>query len=575
MGIIKITGSALALSFFSVAVFAQNSEKPLFKKSEETLKTWYLKDKSEGYYGISLDKAYNFLKSKNKKSKTIIVAVIDSGFDTTQPDLKQSYWVNTREIPGNGIDDDGNGYVDDIHGWNFLGGKDGNVGDDSFEGARVYHSLMAKYDNKTIDESKLDKDELYLYKTWKRAKETVEKEAAEAQNNIVMVSWLKRGLPTADSVLKLALKKEQYTGDELEAFEAPDKSSARSKIIMMAAFEGFAMKSSTNKEIIDQLDEYYGMQEKKADAAVYAPKEYRNDIVKDKYYDFSDRYYGNNDVMATHFLHGTHVSGLIAAQRSNGIGIDGIADNVKIMAIRAVPNGDEHDKDVALAIRYAVDNGAQIINMSFGKGFSPEKKWVDDAVKYAESKNVLLVQGAGNDNDNNDVVDNYPNRNYLTGGTATNYISVGASSDTSIKQINNEGKEEKDLVAYFSNYGKKEVDVFAPGYKIYSTQPDSRYGFLNGTSFASPIVAGVAALTLSYYPQLTPQQLKTIILKSSQNPGVKVLKPGSEDDKVNLADLCQSGGIANAYEAIKLADALTSQKPKTPAKPKIIRTKKG
>jgi subtilisin family serine protease len=304
-----------------------------------------------------------------------------------------------------------------------------------------------------------------------------------------------------------------------------------------------------------------------------APKDYRNEIVKDNYNDFTDRYYGNNNVMAAHYMHGTHVAGIVAAKRNNGKGIDGIADNVKIMMIRAVPNGDEHDKDIALAIRYAVDNGAQIINMSFGKSFSPEKSWVDEAVKYAESKNVLLVQGAGNDNEDNDVEENFPNRNYINGGHSSTYICVGASSDTSIKQKNGEGKEQKDIVAYFSNYGKKEVDVFAPGYKIYSTLPDSNYGFLNGTSMASPVVAGVAALTLSYYPQLTSQQLKAILLKSAQNPGLKVIKPGTSEE-VNLSDISQTGGIVNAFEAIKLADLL-SQKTKPVIKPKLIKTKKG
>jgi subtilisin family serine protease len=573
---IKHTGAAIVITFIALNAFAQNNQKPAFKDNEEALKTWYLKDRAaDGYFGISLDKAYNFLKAKNKKSKTILVAIIDSGVDTTQPDLKNILWTNSNEIPGNGKDDDGNGYVDDIHGWNFLGGKDGkNVDQDSYEGARIYHGLMGKYDGKTIDESKLNKEELYEYHTWKKAKDKVEAQAAEAQNNILMVGWLKRDLPKSDSIVKLSLNKDTYTGDELEAFEAPNKVSARAKLIMMAAFEGFSMKSSTNKEIIDELNDYYSGEEKKANAVMDAPEDYRDEIVKDNYNDFNDRYYGNNDVMAAHFLHGTHVSGIIGAQRNNGIGMDGIADNVKIMMIRAVPDGDEHDKDVALAIRYAVDNGAKIVNMSFGKSFSPQKKWVDEAVKYAESKNVLLIQGAGNDNENNDVEDNFPNRNFINGGSATNYMDVGASSDTSIKQINNEGKEQKDLVAYFSNYGKKEVEVFAPGYKIYSAKPDGKFGFLNGTSMASPVVAGIAALTLSYYPHLTAQQLKSILVKSVQTPGIKVMKPGTTE-KVNLSDISQSGGIVNAYEAVKLADAISSQKTKTPVKPKIIKTKKG
>ncbi|MGE5108211.1 MAG: S8 family serine peptidase [Sphingobacteriales bacterium] len=572
----KITATFFLICVLSISSFSQNKEKPQFNSEEDNLKTWYQKDKNaDGFYGISLNKAYSFLQSKGKKSKSVVVAVIDSGIDTTHVDLKDVLWTNPKEIPGNGIDDDKNGYTDDIHGWNFIGGKDGsNVDDDSFEGARVYHEFMAKYEGQKIDESKLSKEDLYEYKFWKKAKETVEADATQAQNNILMVSWLKRGLPKSDSIIKTALNKEIYTGNELEEYEAIDQKTARAKLIMMAAFEGFYMKSSTNKEITDQLNEYYGREEKKADAILSTPKDFRGEIVKDNYNDINDRFYGNNDIMAGYSLHGTHVSGIIAAKRNNGIGIDGIADNVKIMMIRAIPNGDEHDKDVALAIRYAVDNGAQIINMSFGKSFSPEKKWVDESVKYAESKNVLIVQGAGNDHDNSDTVENFPNRNYINGGTASNYISVGASSDTSIRQINDEGKEIKDLAAYFSNYGKKEVDVFAPGYKIYSAMPDSRYGFENGTSMASPVVAGIAALTLSYFPDLTAQQLKQVIIKSAQKPGMKVLKPGTYD-KVDLSDISQSGGLVNALAAVKLAETIKPVKKKITLKPKLIKTKNG
>lgn len=576
MMIKKLTTSLFLIGILCVSAIAQNSETSRFNAEEDKLKTWYQADKTnDGFYGISLNKAYDFLKAKKKKSKTVVVAVIDSGVDTAHADLKDVLWKNPGEIPGNGIDDDNNGYVDDVYGWNFIGGKDGrNVNDDSYEGARVYYKYLPKYEGRTIDESKLSKEELFEYKLWKKAKQTVESEATEAQNTILMISWLVRGLPKADSAIQTALNKTTYTGTELEQYEAEDQKTARAKLIMMAAFEGFSMKSSTNKEIADQLNEYYASQEKKADAAMKEPENYRNEIVKDNYEDINDRYYGNNDVMAGDPMHGTHVSGIIAAERNNNLGIDGIADNVKIMMIRTIPNGDEHDKDVALAIRYAVDNGAKVINMSFGKGFSPEKKWVDDAVKYAESKNVLLVQGAGNDHDDNDVVDNFPNKNFISGGSASNYINVGASSDTSIKQTNDEGKEIKNLTAYFSNYGKKEVDVFAPGYKIYSSLPGSKYGFLSGTSMASPVVAGIAALTLSYYPELTAQQLKQIIIQSAQKPATKVFKPGTTET-VNLSDISVSGGLANAYEAIKLADQLTSKKPKTIVKPKIIKTQKG
>jgi subtilisin family serine protease len=306
----------------------------------------------------------------------------------------------------------------------------------------------------------------------------------------------------------------------------------------------------TNTSFLEEFDEYLRNQVKKAEASEKAPKNYRADIVKDNELDINDRNYGNNDVMANTPFHGTHVAGIIGAVRNNKKGIDGIADNVKIMAIRAVPDGDEHDKDIALAIRYAVDNGAKVINMSFGKSFSPEKNWVDDAVKYAESKNVLLVHAAGNDGSNIDTVDNFPNPVYVADAkTASNWLTVGASGD-----LNNGG-----LVASFSNYGKEQVDVFAPGHEIYSTIPGrNTYGNASGTSMASPVAAGVAAFLLSYYPTLTAQQVKQVIESSAVAPTDNVTTPRT-GDAVALSELSKTGGLINAYEAAKLAAQITGK----------------
>jgi len=312
-----------------------------------------------------------------------------------------------------------------------------------------------------------------------------------------------------------------------------------------------------NTEILDGIETDLT----KADAVNTAPKDFRGEIVKDNENDINDRFYGNNDVMAgmSSALHGTHVSGIIAAVRNNGKGVDGIADNVKIMMVRAVPDGDEHDKDIALAIRYAVDNGAKVINMSFGKYYSPKKQWVDDAVKYAESKGVLLVAAAGNEGFLVDTMPHYPSPILLDKEKVNNWIMVGASGDPS-----NGG-----LVADFSNFGKKEVDVFAPGVNIYSTVPGGNtYRNLSGTSMASPVTAGVAAFLMEYYPTLTAQQVKQVIEKSVSDPKVKVTQPNS-DKSVAFSDLSKNGGVINAYEAVKLADALTKQGEVTPVKTKI------
>jgi len=529
---------------------------------------WHMMDKeTDGYYGISSNKAYEFIKSKKLKSKTVIVAVIDSGIDTLQEDINPVLWTNPKEIPGNGIDDDKNGYIDDIHGWNFIGGKDGrNVDEDSKEETRIYQSLKNKYDGKT--DEYIDPKDAAEFKVWEKAKEKLFGENAENGIDIVILRKSFVTLVKNDSTLKIAMAKELFTGTELESLIPKDADVRRAKNNFLGLMKLNNQGEATNKDFMEGFSEFVDSEEKKELAKNEPFKNLRTQIVKDDESNINDRYYGNNDLSATP-MHGTHCAGIIGAVRNNDKGVDGIADNVRIMMIRAVPDGDEHDKDVANAIRYAVDNGAQIISMSFGKDFSPQKQWVDDAIRYAESKNVLLVKAAGNDNKNVDVEDSYPSVNYLNGkGRAGNVITVGASGDP----------KTGGLAAYFSNYGKKEVDVFSPGVKIYSTLPGgNNYGNLNGTSMACPLVAGIAALTLEYFPTLSAKQLKFVIEKSAQQPPYKVTKPGS-DEMVNLADISKTGGIVNAYETLKLAATLKGErkiKKEVLPKPKMISTKKG
>ncbi len=537
---------ALTFLLLSTISFAQKTS----SKTSGVPHGWHLLDKAkDGYSGISINQAYEFVKSKNLKSTPVLVAIIDSGIDTLHEDLKPVLWRNPKEIPGNGKDDDGNGYIDDIYGWNFLGGKDGrNVKQDSYEGARVYHALKEKYNGVDIDTATLKGDSLEEYKTWLRAKKKVEGDGAD--NMGLDLGMLKKALNSAkksDSILRKALNKDTFTGNDLDTFQANGVAEKAAKGSMIYLFRANQMMETTNIEFIEGFGEFIGGEERKAESKQKAPPPYRADIVKDNEADINDKYYGNNDVMAATPFHGTHVAGIIGAVRNNKIGMDGVADNVKIMMIRAVPDGDEHDKDIALAIYYAVDNGARVINMSFGKDFSPEKKWVDEAVKYAESKNVLLVHAAGNDGKNIDSADNFPNGNLkATAEKARNWITVGASGD----------EQAGGLTASFSNYGKDQVDVFAPGVKIYSTIPGGNtYGNAQGTSMASPVVAGIAAFLMSYFPDLTAEQIKYAIEKSAQAPTDSVPKPGS-DETVPLSSISKTGGLVNAYEAAKVAETL-------------------
>ena len=533
------TGMMLLASF---GTYAQTAA------AKETVpQGWHMLDKqNDGYYGIGVEKAYKEL-LKGRKSNTVIVAVIDSGIDTLHEDLKPILWKNAKEIPGNGIDDDGNGYIDDVHGWNFIGGKDGrNVKEDSYEAARVYHNLKLKFGStEGKDTSAWASDPEYAI--WQKVRGNIEGSGKESQMQVAFLKNAYSNFKKSDEVMKTAMGKQQYTGADLEKYEATTDEAKKARQTLLGIMKGNDMMDMTVDKFLEEFGNYLSGEEKKAEASNKAPRDYRGEIVKDNYADFNDRYYGNNDVMANTPFHGTHVSGIIGAKRGNNLGIDGVADNVRIMTIRAVPDGDEHDKDIALAIRYAVDNGARVINMSFGKSFSPEKFWVDDAVRYAESKGVLLVHAAGNDAKNVDVEDNFPNPNInVTKSRASNFITVGASGDP----------KSGGITASFSNYGKDQVDVFAPGVKIYSTIPGGNtYGNAQGTSMASPVVAGVAALILQYYPQLTGQQVKELIEKSAVQPDIKVKTPG-KGGEVELSELSRTGGLVNAYEAIKLADSM-------------------
>ncbi|MDE3184519.1 MAG: S8 family serine peptidase [Bacteroidota bacterium] len=507
---------------------------------------WYQLDRTTtGYYGISLDKAYDFL--KGKQSHQVLVGVIDSGVDTLQPDLKSILWHNPGEIPGNGIDDDHNGYVDDVYGWNFIGGKDGrNVHQDSYEAARVYWKLKDKYDSTDIDTTTMNAAQKAEYATYLRAKKDVTQGVEPAQ--LMQMQRILPVLEKGDSVIRKDLGKSEFTGNDVKGYTSDDPDAKIAAAIYLNMAKANKNYNISNTDIL----EYLRGQVRKGEAASTPPEDFRDEIVKDNPNDINDRYYGNNDVMAGTPSHGTHVTGIIAAERDNGIGMNGIANNVKVMMVRAVPDGDEHDKDIANAIRYAVNNGAEVISMSFGKPFSPQKNWVDDAVKYAQSKGVLLVHAAGNDAENIDSAQNFPNPVYRDGsGVDPDFITVGASGDST-----NGG-----FTASFSNYGKKSVDLFAPGVNIYSTLPNDKFGDFSGTSMATPVVAGVAALILEYYPDLSAQQVKYVIDNSVTPITQKVKLPGTEDS-VSLADISITGGELNAYNALKLASTLKGERTK-------------
>lgn len=441
--------------------------------------------------GISLDKAYKFL--KNKTGKQVIVGVIDSGLETSHEDLKENLWENTDEIAANGIDDDDNGYVDDVMGWNFLGNLEGSIYYAQYEMTRIFKQYDPIFRDRPLSDIKASDTVKFNY--YHKAKKAYEEKSKQSKTNY------------------LALKDREDLDDQLEK---------KREHYAYGNKYGYNLELHPRKKIGDDVN------------------------------DFNDRHYGNHNVgsIDENESHSTHVTGIFGAVRSNGIGMDGIANNVKVMPVRTVPKGDEYDKDVALAIRYAVDNGAQIINMSFGKPFSPYAQWVWDAIKYAESKDVLLVNAAGNDSKNIDVETFYPTDHDGNSEFVNNMITVGSST----RHFN------LNLVSNFSNYGKKQVDLFAPGSEIYSTVLENKYDYNSGTSMAAPCVSGVAALIRSYYPSLTAPQVKNILMNSGVEYKGNVIQPGDGTfETVSFAGLSVSGRILNAYNALVMADEVTNK----------------
>ncbi|AFL80745.1 subtilisin-like serine protease [Aequorivita sublithincola DSM 14238] len=491
--------------------------------------------------GMSVDKAYKEI-IKNRKGETVIVGVIDSGVDIDHEDLKNVIWTNPGEIAGNGIDDDKNGFIDDIHGWNFIG----NITAENMEYVRIIRKLKPKYEGKSESSiSAADRKEFALYE---KAVAEYEKESSETASNQARYEGILSQLKPTHQAMAKKLGKEDYTIEDLAAIKNPS-SQEKQQIGMLNQMLNYA---DTVPDVIKDLEGGLKYFNDRLNGHFNMTTDFRG-VLGDNPEDITDNIYGNNNVAGPdptreNVKHGTHVSGIIAAQRNNKIGMDGVANNVKILVVRAVPDGDEYDKDVALAIRYAVDNGAKVLNTSFGKYYSLHADWVYDAIKYAASKDVLIVNAAGNDGLDMDTVNIYPNDQVDNGSEMSDtFLTVGALNY----------KYGSELVASFSNYGKINVDVFAPGVKIWSTTPLNTYEFLQGTSMAAPEVAGVAAMIRSYYPNLSAKQVKQIIMDSGLSTNTKVVLGDDPSNTESFSNISKSGKMVNMYNALIMADKMS------------------
>ncbi len=485
---------------------------------------WQVLDLDEdGVPGVSANRAYRELLAGRQPQRTVVVAVIDGGIDTTHIDLQASLWRNPGETAGNGLDDDGNGYVDDVFGWNFVGGADGrSVDDETLEVTRLYVACQQGVEPQ--EGPGCDAVE-----------SAYQAERTETSETLAQIDQISAAYDFAVPVLQNATGADELTPEKVAEVRSLAQDVRQAQQIYMQ-LDGAGL----SPEIIDEAREaYQGLMDYGLNPDFDA-----REIVGDDLANGMERLYGNRDVMGPDASHGTHVAGIIGAVRGNGEGIDGIGPNVQLMTLRAVPNGDERDKDIANAIRYAVDHGAHIINMSFGKSHSPRKSLVDAAVRYADEAGVLMVHAAGNDGENLDDGSNFPNPEYSDGGRATNWIEVGASN----WMVDS-------LAATFSNYSGSRVDIFAPGVDVLSTYTgDEEYRREDGTSMASPVVSGVAALLMAYFPDLTATDVRRILLESAVPYGEhQVARPGLEEIVVPFGTLSVTGGVVNAYEAVRMA----------------------
>lgn len=523
--VVKLSFSLLALGVSNVVVGQVDKE----------VLNWY----NGSGAGMKTEKAYK--KLKKKSSTTVIVAVIDSGIDIEHEDLKGKIWVNADEIPGNGIDDDKNGYIDDIHGWNFLGSPNGqNQNYANLEKTRIYKKLRDKYER--MDPSQVSASDKSEYELYLKVKSEVSSEIEKYKSYLQGIEQLPMIMQMVPGMVANAIGKSDYTMKDLESWKPKNEQESQIRQLAMQMKSG----DLTEEVIKEQAESLKQMLDYNLNVD-YNDRQF----IGDNPDDFKDVRYGNNDVEGPDALHGTHVGGIIGAIRGNNLGGDGVAENVQLMSLRAVPNGDEADKDIALAIRYAVDNGAQVINMSFGKGYSPHQKEVFEAMQYADSKGVLLIHAAGNDAANLDESDNFPTSMYeFQKAKLDLYLTIGASTRNA----------KGNLAADFSNYGQTKVDVFAPGFEIYSTVPQSEYKKLQGTSMAAPMVAGVAAMLKSYFPTLSMNQIKDVMLKSATSyKGKMQVKPG-ESDKVDFGTLSVTGAVIDVYAAVKMCMELEQSK---------------
>ncbi len=520
-------------------------------------KFWHWKDlEKDGVHGVSLVQAQQLLTDIKLKPTNIIIAVLDGGIDTAHLQIKPYLWSNPKEIPGNALDDDKNGYIDDVHGWNFLGNATGeNINKASDEKSRIYHRYKNEFKQANLDSTTWDRTKKQTYKIWQQAAGEIIFTDEDA-DNLSFIKMARNAVVKMGIILIREIEDSNFTTEKLEAYQPIGKITADTKISYLRTMQALGIdRLAGHQSLLEDLNEYISGKEQSAVSMETPPEDVRKKIIQDHYEDLNDQYYGNNNITGPNAKHGTHVAGLAAGIIDSNFAKSNFRNPIQIMGIRVVPDGDEYDKDIALGIRYAVNNGAKIINMSFGKSFSPEQAWVDSAIRYAASKDVLIIHSAGNESYDLNSKSVYPSPySNVFKDRASNMITVGASSDPVIAES---------ILTDFSNFGNNVVDLLSPGNKIFSSLPNQQYGFLNGTSMSAPVLSHIAALVRAYFPKLSASQVKAVLLQSCWKPNEEnTLFPiPQKDQSKKLKDISAEGGIINA--ALTIQNAIKLQKSTT------------
>ena len=518
----------------------------LIKSKSEDLKekeNWYFKDViKDTIPGISLNKSLNYLKNQ-KIRDTIIIAVIDRPIDLNHKDLKNHIWINKNEIPSNNIDDDGNGYIDDINGWNFKGTEDGKqIEYVQNESTRIIRKFDERFKNDSTGIT--GREDSLNYALYKEAKSIYQAQNKTLKKDIAYIKMLDSLRQATKNSLSKYIPNQDFTIENLDSLKnvRPGDVLLQDDIIRMTNFLKY--------EITDEYIKNYKLINDKTASILLNTDFNDRQLLGDNPEDIEDKTYGNN-ILNTNVENATH------AIRVAGV-IIGVGDkhtflnkSIKIMPIVTSAEGEVHDKDLALGIRYAVDNGAKVINMSFSKQLSMHKDWVKDAYQYASKNDVLIISSAGNEAENLDENNNYyPNDTDIKGIEITdNFLLIGASTYTA----------DESLLAQFTNYGNRDVDIFAPGYEIKTMVPNNTYKIDSGTSLSAALVSKVAALIWSYYPNLKASEVKQILMKSgtAYYIDVEVRQKDGSKKLIPFSSLSKSGKILNAYNALKMAELVS------------------